>query len=247
MFNTSLVFAFLLTLIAGLSTGIGGIIVIFARKNGKWLPGFSMGFSAGVMTVVSFGDLLPESTHMLSAHLGMEWGGIISVSAFFVGLFCAAIIDKLVPETPNNDVGRVGIVSMIAMIIHNLPEGIATFMAGYQDAGLGISIAIAIALHNIPEGISVAIPIYYSTGKKSKAVMYALVSGLSEPLGAVLTAVILWRFIDEKMLGFLFGIIAGIMVYIAFNELIPLSAKMVEQLSVFVGVVLGVFVMLFVI
>lgn len=247
MANFSVLFAFLLTLIAGLSTGIGGLIVIFAKSDSKWLLNFSLGFSAGVMAVVSFGDLLPESTHMLSAYYSINMAGIITVLAFFTGLFCAAVIDKVIPENDGDNIGRVGIVSMIAMIVHNLPEGIATFMAGYQDVNLGISIAIAIALHNIPEGVSIAIPVYYSTGNKAKALWYALASGLSEPLGAVLTALVLWRFINEQTLGFLFGVIGGIMVYIALNELIPLTKKLTNQLPVLLGVILGTLVMLLVI
>lgn len=241
--TSSVYIAFLLTLIAGLSTGLGAIVVLFLKKRNEWILNFSLGFSAGVMVVVSFGDLLPESTHMLEPYYGMAMAGVYTLISFIIGLICAALIDKLVPEFDGEQVGRVGMVSMIALMLHNLPEGIATFMAGYQDINLGISITIAIALHNIPEGISIAVPIYYATGKKSKAFGYAMLSGLSEPLGAILTAVVLWKFINEQTLGFLFGIIGGIMVYIALNELIPTANSIPSQTPVLIGVFLGIMIM----
>ena len=244
MLDGSAIQAFILTLIAGLSTGLGGVIVVVVKRKGKWLLGFSLGFAAGVMTALSFGDLLPESTQMLLSYYQVGIAGIITVVAFLCGLLIGAAIDKFVPEINGDSVGRAGIVSMIAMVIHNLPEGIATFMAGYQDINLGISIAVAIALHNIPEGISIAIPIYYSTGKKSKAIAYALLSGLSEPIGALLTAMLFWRFINDQVLGVLFGVIGGIMVYIALNELFLLTEKITDQISVLVGVISGALIML---
>jgi ZIP family zinc transporter len=251
--------AFILTLLAGMSTTIGSFIALFAKRTNIKLLSFSLGFSAGVMIFISFADLLPASKSAFTAHLGNTKGSIMAVICLVGGLFIAAIIDKLIPSfddpkftkkveissRPENSSSlvRMGVVSAIALTMHNFPEGIATFMAGYADINLGIPVAFAVALHNIPEGIAVSIPIYYGTGKRFKALKYSVLSGLSEPLGAVAAYFILAPFINDLLLAGIFAAVAGIMIYISFDELLPSAEKYSKHFTSFLGVIAGMLLM----
>lgn len=251
--------AFILTLLAGLSTTIGSFIALFAKRTNIKLLSFSLGFSAGVMIFLSFADLLPAAKTGFSAYYGEMNGSIITVICLVGGLLIAAIIDKLIPSFDNpkftkkvelnsrpensSSLLRMGVVSAIALTMHNFPEGIATFMAGYADFRLGIPVAFAVALHNIPEGIAVSIPIYYGTGKKFKAMKYSMLSGLSEPLGAIAAYFILAPFINELLLAGIFASVAGIMIYISFDELLPSAEKYSKHFISFIGVLAGMLLM----
>lgn len=227
-------YGFLLTIFAGLSTMLGTIFIFTKKKTDKIIVG-SLSFAAGVMITVSITDLIPESYHLLRG-IFTTFPTILYILIFIVsGIIFSMLIDKYLPdnggEDSNNHKGlyRVGIISMLAIILHNLPEGMATFMATHSDVSLGVSLAIAIALHNIPEGISISIPIYYATNSRWKACLYTLISGLSEPLGALLTYLFLSPFINDRILGFLFSIIAGIMCHIATYELLPTAKRYNNQ------------------
>lgn len=257
--ESSFLIAFLITLLAGLSTGIGSVIAFFADKTNKNLLTFSLGFSAGVMIYISFMEILPESIELISTSYGNNaaWYALL---IFFVGIGFSLIIDKSVPEksnphevrlveSMNEDVKkkklhRLGIATAIAITIHNFPEGIATFMAAYTNLELGIPIAIAVGIHNIPEGIAVAVPIYYATASRKKAVLWSFLSGLSEPLGALIAFLVLMPFITSTLLGFVLSAVAGIMVFIAFDELLPGAREHGDNhhISTY-GVFLGMFVM----
>ena len=226
--------ALLLSLLAGASTLLGAAVVFATRRKSEKLITVSLGFAAGVMLSVSFTDLFPNARDALTAWGGPRPGALLSVAGLAGGILLAGLIDRLVPheafdpaagEAPHKNLFRVGFVSTLAIGLHNFPEGIATFMAGYEDMTLGVTIAVAIALHNIPEGISVAMPIWYATGSRRKAFQYTLISGLAEPVGAVLAFLVLRPFINDLVLGLLFGAVAGIMVYIAVEELIPSSRQ----------------------
>ena len=245
----NLFIAFLLTAFAGLSTGIGSILAFFTKKTSTRYLSASLGFSAGVMIYVSFVEILGKSRESLTTALGQIRGEWATVGAFFGGIMLIAIIDKFVPEFQNpheardaesienlksekeeeiedkSYLHRMGIFSALAIAIHNFPEGLATFAAALSDPTLGISIAIAIAIHNIPEGISVSVPIYYSTGSKKKAFIYSFMSGLSEPLGAILGYFLFRSFFNDTVFGILFGLVAGIMVFISIDELLPAARK----------------------
>lgn len=247
MLNSQSFIPLLLSLIAGISTIIGAFIVFFSKSESKKLITFSLAFSAGVMITVSFTDLFVSAEKTLSKYNGKLNGVLLSLFFLLSGTFIALLIDKFVPEEPKiNDTRpsgklyRVGFVSMIALMIHNFPEGIATFVSGYEDTTLGISIALAISLHNIPEGISIAIPIYYSTKSKYQAFKYTLISGLAEPVGALLAFLFLRPYINELILSIIFSIVSGIMLYISFAELIPASRKYgyhkVYLFSLFLGI-----------
>jgi ZIP family zinc transporter len=240
-------FAMGLTVLAGLATGIGSLMVLLMRKTSNRFLSFSLGFSAGFMIYVSFVDILAQARADLVSHLGSR-GSWLAPVAFFAGMILIAIIDRLVPtienphearhfETmmtesgpvlacdPSSRLMRIGIMSALAIMIHNFPEGIATFTAATQRPSLGISIAVAIAIHNVPEGIAVAIPIYCATGNRRRAFRLSLLSGLSEPLGALVGFVILRPFLNEMTLGLLLAAVAGIMVYISLDELLPTARE----------------------
>ena len=251
-----------LTVLAGLSTGIGSALSFFAKRTNTRLLSFSLGFSAGVMIYVSFVELFFKARQALIEELGRNSGNSAVITAFFLGIFFIGIIDRLVPSFENpheirmvedmakdmkNKVDgrllRMGMLSALAIGIHNFPEGIATFIAGLKDTGLGISIAIAIAIHNIPEGIAVSIPIFYATGDKKKAFWYSFLSGLAEPFGALMGFMVLVRFLNDSLFGFLFAFIAGIMVFVALDELLPSAHEYGEHHLCIYGLVLGMAVM----
>lgn len=257
-------FAFFLTLIAGLSTGIGSLIAMFTKRTNTKFLAVSLGFSAGVMIYVSFVEIFPQAQTILINTLGNRWGGVTTIVSFFGGMGFIAIIDKLIPSPENphelstveelegihrhsneaqsvNDdrLLRMGLFTALAIAIHNFPEGIATFLTALNHPTLGVSITIAIALHNIPEGISVFVPIYYATGSKSKAFHYSFLSGLAEPFGAIIGYFILRPFLSETMFGIVFASVAGIMVFISLDELLPAAREYGEtHLSIY-GVVAG--------
>jgi ZIP family zinc transporter len=203
-----IIFAFSLTLIAGLSTGVGSIIAFFAKKTIKRFLAISLGFSAGVMIYVSLVEIFVKAKDSLSAALGDKPGAWVTVLAFFGGIFIIALIDRLIPEdenphemknviADNADVVkkerliRMGLFTALAMAIHNFPEGMATFVSAYTEPTIAIPIVAAIAIHNIPEGIAVSVPIYQATGSKKKAFLYSFLSGLAEPVGALIGFLIL--------------------------------------------------------
>lgn len=253
----NLTLAIFITLFAGLSTGIGGSIVYLSNKINVKLLSASLGFSAGVMLYVSFMELIPEALASIQLSYNEKLSYIYMVVAFFTGIFFIAIIDRFVPEadnpheysklkTNNNDTSsfkRVGLFTALAIAIHNLPEGLATFISSYNDIKIGISIAIAVAIHNIPEGISVALPIYFATKNKRKAFLISLSSGLAEPIGAIIGFSILLPFINPILMGLVFAFVAGIMVYISLDELLPSAEKFGHHHLSIYGLILGMAIM----
>lgn len=237
-------YSFMLTIIAGLSTMLGTIFIFLKNQNEKIIIK-SLSFAAGVMITVSIMDLIPESYELLKNIFPM-FPTIIYILIFIVlGIIFSMLIDKYLPDNlSGNNLYKIGIISMLAIILHNIPEGIATFMASNTDINLGISMTIAIALHNIPEGISISIPIYYSTKSKTKALFYTFISGVSEPLGALITYLFLQPFINDKIMGFLFSIIAGIMIHIATYELLPTANKYKDKNRVVGWLIVGSLIMI---
>lgn len=257
---SKVLFAFGLTLIAGLSTGIGSALAFYTKQTNKKFLSGALGFSAGVMIYVSMIEIFVKARDSLELVYGEPKGYWITTIAFFMGIALIALIDKLVPNVENpheiRDVRdmtdekqeeimllRMGLFSALAIAIHNFPEGLATFTGALQEPALGISIAVAVAIHNIPEGIAVSVPIYYATGDRKKAFLYSFLSGLSEPLGAILGYFILLHFINEAMFGVIFASVAGIMVYISLDELLPTAEKYGEHHIAIYGLVSGMIVM----
>lgn len=241
--------AFVLTFIAGFSTMLGTIFIFFKSKNHDKIILSSLAFAAGVMITVSITDLVPESISLLNDNLKGTSTIIISFLSVILGVIISMLIDYYLPDKPTSyikDKGlyKVGFISMIAIILHNIPEGIATFIATSSDITLGISLAIAIAMHNIPEGISISVPIYYSTNSKSKALLYTGVSALSEPFGAILAYLFLRNIMNDIILGILFSLIAGIMLQISFCELIPTARKYNYKKYFYLFFIIGIIFML---
>lgn len=258
--SESVLFAFGLTLFAGLATGVGSALAFFAKKTNTRFLSISLGFSAGVMIYVSMVEIFVKARIELEAALGSTRGYWWTTIAFFCGILLIALIDKLVPsfENPHEIRGiedmdkekakkqtllRMGMFSALAIGIHNFPEGLATFTSALSDPTLGISIAIAIAIHNIPEGIAVSVPIYYATGSKKKAFIYSFLSGLSEPVGALVGYGIFYKYFNNIMFGLLFAGVAGIMVFISLDELLPTAEKYGEHHLAIYGLIVGMAVM----
>ena len=213
--------AFMLTILAGLTTGLGGLLVMFSKTTNKKMLCVYLSFAAGAMLYLSFAEVLFESFEIL------EYS--IATVAFFVGVALMAIVDKLIPHEHEDEkeLQRTGIMSFLAVAIHNFPEGFVTFVATMHNPALGIAIAIAISIHNIPEGIAIATPIYHATGSKVKAVGMSVLSGLTEPLGAIAAWIVLQRVTGDLdgLFGVVFAVVGGIMVFVAIHQLLPVAQK----------------------
>ena len=253
--------ALILTLIAGSATGIGGALVLFKKKiSSRFLAG-ALGLSAGVMIFISMAEMLPECQGMIR-ETGMVHGEAFVLVAFFVGMGIITLIDFLIPEyeNPHEASGlslesgdssllhRLGIMSALAIAVHNFPEGIATFIGAMNDPEMGAGITFAISIHNIPEGIAVAIPIYYATKSKAKALIYATLSGFSEVIGALLCVAVTAIFHVDLTGGgptfpLIMAAVAGIMIYISLDELLPTAEKYGEHHIAIAGVVGGMAIM----
>jgi ZIP family zinc transporter len=261
MDTSTILFALGLTVFAGLSTGIGSALAFYTKKTNESFLSLALGFSAGVMIYVSMIEIFVKARSSLEQYYSNgQFAYLITTVSFFGGIAIIAIIDKLVPEAENpheihgveeldeevknkKALLRMGLFSALAIAIHNFPEGLATFMSAIQDPTLGISIAIAIAIHNIPEGIAVSVPVYYATGSKSKAFFYSFLSGLSEPVGALIGFFILRNVLSDALFGIVFASVAGIMVYISLDELLPTAEKYGKHHVAIGGLVAGMLVM----
>ncbi|MHC4474290.1 MAG: zinc transporter ZupT [Planctomycetota bacterium] len=243
--------ALLLTVFAGLSTGIGSAIAYFIKKPKVVYLSFALGLSAGVMIYISFMEMLPDAIETL--------GQIAALAAFFIGIAVIAVIDMLIPEPENphhyegldeptapphdSHLMRTGVLTALAIGIHNFPEGLATFASTLGDVKVGIFIAVAIAIHNVPEGIAVSVPIFYATGNKRKAFLYSFLSGLSEPIGAMVGLLILMPFLNDSVLAAVLAFVAGIMIYISLDELLPVAHRYGHGHLVIGGIVAGMLIM----
>ncbi len=255
----NLLIPLLLTLGAGLSTGIGSAIAFLTTHTNRRLLSFSLGLSGGVMIYVSLVELFRQADTALAAEWGSRTGGIIAAASFFAGILAIGIIDRIVPSVENphearrvEEIGerprnprlmRMGLMTALAIGIHNFPEGIATFASAMDDTGLGIAIAAAIAIHNIPEGIAVAIPVYFATGSRRRAFLFSFASGLAEPVGALLAWLVLMPFMSPTLMGCILAGVAGIMVFISIDELLPAAREYGEPHTSIYGVVTGMAVM----
>ena len=237
----------LVSTIAGLSTLIGALLIFFKIDESKYnkFITFCLAFSIAIMIGISVFDLIPESFFQYFSVYGMSKSIILLVVAFLISYIFITILSMLIKrETKKTDLYRLGILNMIVLIFHNLPEGIATFLSSYQDLSLGIKLAIAIMLHNIPEGISIAVPIYYSTGNKKLAFRNAFISGMAEPFGAILAFIFLKKYISEMMISIILIIVAGLMITLSIQELLPESLKYKENKALYLGLASGIVLVL---
>ncbi len=260
----SIGFAFVLTLFAGLSTGVGGAIAFFAKRTNTRFLAVALGFSAGVMIYVSFVEIMPEAFESLGDGVGGLGGELLGTLGFFGGMLLIGAIDRLVPSFENphelhrveeiaqphekvpadtRALHRMGLLSALAIAIHNFPEGLVTFTAAMRDPALGVTIAIAIAIHNIPEGVAISVPIYYATGSRRKAFLLSFVSGLAEPLGAIVGFFLLRALLGEIFFGVVFAGVAGIMVFISLDQLLPAAERYGKHHLCIYGLISGMAVM----
>ena len=255
--NNPLFYPFLLTLIAGLSTGIGASIAFFADSKNTIFLSFALGFSAGVMLFISFTELYIASKTGYTKLYGDVAGEQYATALFFAGCIIALLIDRAIPEKINphelkNDrqiqkalssktfaLKKTGILTALLIAVHNFPEGFATLMSAIENPAFGIAVACAIALHNIPEGMSISLPMYYATGDKKKGFWLATLSGLSEPVGALIGYFLLVPFLGEGVMAGTLAFIAGMMVYVALDELIPSSMIYGNSHTTIVGLIFG--------
>ena len=236
---SDIAFAFLLTVVAGSATGLGGLAILFTKKTSKKFLAICLSFAAGVMLYISFAEILLEAFEDLEYAMGNGTGYLVATLAFFAGIAIVAIIDRFVPhyddvstsdelsQKDKNELKRTGVMAAIAIAIHNLPEGIVIFMAAIHDPALGIAVAIAIILHNVPEGISTAAPIFYATGSKLKAFLFAFCTGYVQVIGGFVAWFFMRNIFDEMeaVFGIAFAVVAGIMVYVAIHQLLPAAQK----------------------
>ncbi len=262
-----------LTLFAGLATGVGSLVVFFSRRPHMGLLSFGLGLSSGVMVYVSLVELLPTASDLLGASLGERAGGWLATGCFFGGMLVSALIDKLVPEPENPheavsleamqlarqnagvidsspvanakaaSLARLGPLTALVIGLHNFPEGMATFASSLADPSLGLSIALAVAIHNVPEGVSVAVPTFFATRSRKKAVFYSFSSGLAEPVGALFAYLVLMSVLDHAVVAAMLAAVGGIMVFISFDELVPTAREYGKGHTAIAGVMMGMGVM----
>jgi ZIP family zinc transporter len=265
--DSALVLAFTVTLFAGLATGIGSTLAFLTKTTNKSFFALSMGFSAGVMIYLSFAEILPKATSYIASETGKTESAAIAAGALIGGMVLMAIIDALVPSGANphentqiellgesqsaiEGIGveqqrllKMGVFVALAIAIHNFPEGLATFLLVLDDPQLGIALAVAVALHNIPEGIAVSVPIYYATKSKLKAFRLSFLSGLAEPAGAVIGYLILAPYLNDFLLGVIFSMVAGVMVFLAIDTLLPTAKNSARGHLTVYGFMIGMSVM----
>ena len=254
----TIIFAFILTMIAGLSTGIGSLIALVAKRTNTKFLCASLGFSAGVMLYVSFMEMLPTAKEELIQCFGGKTGTLSLILAFFGGIGLITLIDMLVPSMNNphevqgiedmrnpvnQSLHRIGILVALSLAIHNFPEGIATFTSALNGLSIAIPITIAIAVHNIPEGIAVSVPIYHATGSRRKAFWISFLSGLTEPIGALIAYLFLMPFWSPLINGIVLAVVSGIMVYISLDELLPTAEKYGKHHISISGLIVGMLIM----
>lgn len=253
--------SFGLTLLVGLSMGLGSILSFFVKGDNKKFLVKSLSFAAGIMIYVSFMAILPEGIHLMEDYLGHEKGYNLSLVFFFIGIIITAILEHFTHKIGGDHghdhnhshnhgshnhgehLSKLGLVSAIAIALHNLPEGFALFTAGLKDIKMAIPIALAVTMHNIPLSIAISVPIFYSTKSKKKTFIYTLLVGLCQPLGAILGYLLLSKFLNDFLFGILFSIISGIMVFVSLDELLPTAQKYDDHHIAIYGAVAGMIVM----
>lgn len=237
----------LISSIAGLSTVIGSLVIFkkWQRENINKFITFCLSLSLIIMIGISVTELVPEASYAILTEYKLAKGIFISMLVFILGIFMVYIINKKIEKkTTNLDLYRLGILSMLALMLHNLPEGIVTFLSSYQNMELGLKISVAIMLHNIPEGISIAVPIYYATGSKKEAIKKTFISGLAEPFGAILAFLFLRNFITNTMIGLILLFVAGLMITLAIHELLPKALSYYENKYIILGFFIGILLLI---
>ncbi len=245
--NINLIFAFSLTVFSALCAVIGGIFgVTYKQNNTNKFLSLALGFSSGIMLYLSFIEILGEGRELLTGSQGQMKGEVYVLLSFFGGMFVVALLDKLLPENESCEIGdgqscllQTGIISAIAVGIHNVPEGFAIFASGLESMKIGIATAVALGIHNLAIGMAISIPIYLATKNKKKAIAFTSVSALLSPIGAILGYVLFGKFINDTLFGIILSAVAGIMIYISLDEVLPTAEKYGEHHHVIYGIIGG--------
>lgn len=240
--------ALLISTLAGLSTILGGLVIFFQfkEKNINKFITASLAFSLAIMIGISITDLIPESTYILISTYGLNKGIIYSLIFFIIGIILIKYLNKIISRAESkNDLYKLGILNMLALILHNFPEGIATFMSSFKDLNLGLKLSIAIAFHNIPEGISIAVPIYYATKSKKEALLKTFLSGIAEPIGALIAYIFLSKYITNSLISIILILVGGIMITLAIEVILPKTKQYNLKIYLYLGLILGIILILF--
>jgi ZIP family zinc transporter len=244
--GVDVLFALSVATLAGLSTGLGGLVVAVLGRPGARLMAFSLGFAGGVMTAVSLSDMLPHAVETYSDAVAAPVAALWAASLCALGMAAARLLAQCLPESVRADASgalRSALVTALALLLHNLPEGVLTLFAGYADPRMGVRLALAIALHNIPEGIAIAVPLYYATGSRWKGAVGALVSGLAEPVGALAAFWLLRGLLTPLFLNGVIAFVAGVMLWVCAAELLPQSFAYGRHGCAVGGICSGILVM----
>lgn len=245
----------LITFLAGMTTVLGGCLTFFIKKDNLRALSIGLGLSAGVMIFIGLTEVLKDSGELLVKYFPNSYQWLV-FAGFFVGVFVAVLIDWLIPKHIEEDlfikhdeccpdchkIKRAGLLTAIAISMHNFPEGLSTFIMTTQNITLGVSVALAIAMHNIPAGIAIALPIYHATGKKRLAILYSFLSGISELVGALIGLILLQTVFPQTIVGFIFASVAGILIYISFDTILPLSKEYGDGHYSIFGIISGMFI-----
>lgn len=234
-------FPLLLSFIAGISTVLGSVFIFFKIKKVGEFVVFSLSFSLGIMTLISIFDLIPSSYPIIIDKYGFAYGIVIFILIFLLGYQSVKLINDKIKNN-NSSLYKIGILSMISLVLHNFPEGIAVFIGALTNTSIGIKLCIAIMLHNIPEGIAISVPLYYSGVEKKRVFMYTLLSGLSEPVGALLAYFILKDFINDTFLSMVLIFVAGLMISLSLNDILKEIRKYNKLLYMAYGLLLSIIV-----
>lgn len=241
---SSTLYAFLLSTVAGVSTLIG-YLFIYINKGRENVISKALGFASGVMITISIIDLIPNAFLLIINEYNNKYTLLSILIALLVGIIISSIVDRKIEKRSKKGLKlyKIGIITMLVIIMHNIPEGIATYITTTNNTKLGIVLTIAIALHNIPEGISISIPIYYATNNKIKALVYTFISGISELIGAIISYLFLAKYINNTILGVIYSVIAGMMINIAINELYKESINYNKKNTI-LYFIMGIFIMM---
>jgi len=240
----NILMALALTFLAGLATGIGSLVAYFIPKPDMRYLSLSLGFAAGVMIYVGFVDLFCSARSVL----GLSYANLF----FLCGLILIYLLDRLIPhihidgqvDSQCNRLYQSGMMTTIGIALHNLPEGMTVALVSLADLRLGIPVAFAIAIHNIPEGLACSIPLYCATSDRKKSCLLSFAAGMTEPLGAILAVLLLYPFLNDWILAAASALVAGIMVFICFDELIPIANRFGSEHLTNLGIIAGFLVMM---
>ncbi|MEG1596803.1 MAG: ZIP family metal transporter [Bacilli bacterium] len=239
-----LLFSFFITILAGFFTMLGAfVLMLFNKKSDSIITG-ALSFASSVMITISIVDLIPNGYLYISKYYLFNYNLIITIFFILLGMILSFILDKKITTKKDNKLYAVGLISLITIMLHNIPEGIATFIITNNDIKLGILLAISIAIHNIPEGICISMPIYYATNNKKLANFYTFIAAIAEPIGAVIAFLFL-RNLNDLFIGLLFSFIGGLMIGISINELLPMALKYKKNKVFIIFLILGFLIMIF--